>query len=126
MHKRLTRPKSEPTIALINIVFLMLIFFMVAGTLAPKMDADLNLANTQDLEGAPPPDALVIHSDGNLSFRGIEVNDPAAYFETLNDITIAKIVPDRAAPAQALLEAAQYLRSAGVERVMIVTEKALR
>lgn len=37
---RAHRQKSErePTIALINIVFLMLVFFMVAGTLAAPLD----------------------------------------------------------------------------------------
>lgn len=126
MRKNLSRAKSEPTIALINVVFLMLIFFMVAGTLAPKMDANLNLVNTRDLEGAAPPNALIILPDGNLSFQGELVTDPSAYLETLGDAKIAKIIPDRSAPAQALLFAAQFLKAAGVERVMIVTEKALR
>ncbi len=34
MRRARTASKREPTIALINIVFLMLVFFMVAGTLA--------------------------------------------------------------------------------------------
>ena len=38
----------EPTIALINVVFLMLIFFLVAGRIAPPLDADLQL----DIAGA--------------------------------------------------------------------------
>ena len=29
--------KAESTVALINVVFLMLIFFLIAGTLAPRM-----------------------------------------------------------------------------------------
>ena len=42
---RARRPKTErePTIALINIVFLMLIFFLVAGTLAQPLDSALKL-----------------------------------------------------------------------------------
>ncbi|HBR39356.1 MAG TPA: biopolymer transporter ExbD, partial [Sulfitobacter pontiacus] len=36
-----SKPQREPTIALINIVFLMLVFFMVAGTLAQPLDPDL-------------------------------------------------------------------------------------
>ena len=31
--------RREPTIALINVVFLMLVFFMVAGTIAPRLTA---------------------------------------------------------------------------------------
>ena len=52
--------KPEPAIALINIVFLMLIFFLIAGTLAPPLDKDLTLVRTAGLEGREPPDALVL------------------------------------------------------------------
>ena len=41
-----SKPQREPTIALINIVFLMLVFFMVAGTLAQPLDPDLKLVET--------------------------------------------------------------------------------
>ena len=47
----LARPK-EPTIALINVVFLMLVFFMIAGTLAPPLDPDLSLIKAEDLDGS--------------------------------------------------------------------------
>ena len=51
--RSLSKPKrqKEPTIALINIVFLMLVFFMVAGTLAQPLSRDLELVKTSDLEG---------------------------------------------------------------------------
>ncbi|HBT01217.1 MAG TPA: biopolymer transporter ExbD, partial [Citreicella sp.] len=38
MRKVRQKTEREPTIALINIVFLMLIFFLVAGTLAQPLD----------------------------------------------------------------------------------------
>ena len=59
MRRIVRRKKGEPTIALINIVFLMLIFFLVAGTLAQPLDGDLELVETSDLEGREPPEALV-------------------------------------------------------------------
>lgn len=91
----------EPTIALINIVFLMLVFFMVASTLSPPLDRYVSLVNTDDLDGRPPPDALVIHADGRLSYRGKNQPDAAAYFATLEPKAkeVIKIVPDRTLPA---------------------------
>jgi len=64
------RRTRDPTITLINIVFLMLIFFLIAGTIAPPLDPGLELVDTSGLEGREPPDALVLLKDGTLSFRG--------------------------------------------------------
>ncbi|HBS14056.1 MAG TPA: biopolymer transporter ExbD, partial [Alcanivorax sp.] len=35
------RPPLEPVLPLINVVFLLLIFFMVAGQLAPRPEGDV-------------------------------------------------------------------------------------
>ena len=79
MRRRKSKSHREPTIALINVVFLMLVFFMVAGSLAPSMDPSVRLVEASDLEASPPPDALVIRADGSLSFRGAELTSPEAY-----------------------------------------------
>jgi len=126
---RRARPKSrrEPTIALINIVFLMLVFFMVAGTLAQPMDSGLSLIRTADLDGRAPPDALVIRADGTLLYRGIEITS-AAYVPLRGDDIAAelRLVPDRDLPAADLVRIARDLRSAGAGRVIIVTERGLQ
>lgn len=123
---RTPRRKSEPTIALINVVFLMLIFFMVAGTLAQPLEPDLKLVNVADLETTAPPDALVITASGDLMFRGTPVEDATPYLNTLEPGATARIVPDRESPAARLVTVAQALQAAGAEKVVIVTEKALQ
>ena len=120
------RHKPEPTIALINIVFLMLIFFMVAGTLATPLDPDLKLVETDKLDRREPPNALVLTAEGKLTFQGDAVSDVGTYVATLGDGGVAQIVPDRAAPAADLLVLARRLRDAGAQQVMIVTEQALQ
>ena len=119
------RTRAEPTIALINIVFLMLIFFLIAGTLAPPLDPDLRLVSIRDLDGAVPPDALVLSAAGEVRFRGA-ATDPATHVAGLSAEARAtiRIVPDRAAPAGALVTLAGALRDAGAGRVVIVTERA--
>ncbi|WP_297770972.1 biopolymer transporter ExbD, partial [uncultured Roseovarius sp.] len=98
---RANRIRREPTIALINIVFLMLIFFMAAATLAPPLDGALKLVRTADLEGRAPTDALVVHADGRLTYRGEAVADAAAYIAALPEDAreTVRIVPDAALPA---------------------------
>ena len=120
------RRKPEPTIALINIVFLMLIFFMVAGTLAPPLDPKLTLVETDRLDRRDPPAALVLDAEGVLSLRGAVTEDVSLYVATLGDAAVAQVIPDRAVPAVALLDVARRLEEAGAKKVMIVTEQALR
>ena len=79
MRRARTKGGREPTIALINIVFLMLVFFMVAGALAPPLDPALTLVKTADLDTVPPPDALVVHPDGRLAYRGEDVGSVAGW-----------------------------------------------
>lgn len=129
---RLARHKTastrEPTIALINVVFLMLIFFMIAGTLAAPMDGDLTLVQTETLEGGAPPDTLVVHADGRLSWRGEAVDTAAAFMDGQPDggqDRTLRIVPDRALPAAILVRLSSELRAGGAARVMVVTERAL-
>lgn len=120
------RKDREPTITLINIVFLLLVFFMVAGTLAPPPDRALALVETSGLEGREPAGALVIHADGRMSVRGETVPSVAAYAATLSGDRAGRIIPDRALDADALLRASAALREAGAASVLIVTERAAR
>ena len=128
MRRVARRKKGEPTIALINIVFLMLIFFLVVGTLAQPLDGDLQLIETSDLEGREPPDALVLHADGRLSYRG-EIQADVLMFlsgKGEDDLSQVRGIPDRNAEADALVEVSRALRAAGAQEVVIVTERALQ
>ncbi len=129
MALRLPTPRSrpEPTIALINIVFLMLIFFMIAGTLAPPMDGQVELVSTEDLEGRPPPDTTVLTADGDLIYRGESTTPDAiiARAKTDSDDVDVRIVVDRNVAATTLMDHVATLRNAGATAIWIVTERGL-
>ena len=127
MTARPARSRREPTIALINIVFLMLIFFMAAATLAPPLDGGLKLVQTEDLDGRAPPDALVVHADGRLVYRGEVLSDARAYVDVLawDARETVRIVPDAELPARDLVALGAALRAAGAARVLMVTERGL-
>ena len=128
MRNRRYRRRIEPTIALINIVFLMLVFFMVTSTIAPRMDGDLRLVRTSDLEGRAPPDTLVVHPDGRLTYRGKAVASAQAFYAARpeDDREVVRVVPDAALPAVTLVSLARDLRSAGASSVVIVTERGVQ
>ena len=124
------RRKGEPTIALINIVFLMLIFFMIAGALAPPLNARVELVDTADLDGRAPPDAAVVLADGSLLLREQPVDAAAVAArareqDPASEAPAVRLVPDRNLPAATLLALAANLRDAGAGDVWLVTEKGL-
>ena len=116
------RRRAEPTIALINIVFLMLIFFMIAGALAPPLDGDVDLIDTRDLAGRAPPDAPVLMADGRLVYRGA----PVEVSEIVDPGQPVRIVVDRAVPARLLMARVAALRGAGAREVWIITARGLQ
>lgn len=117
------RRSRDSTIPLINVVFLMLVFFLIAGTVAPPLDPDLKLVDTAELEGREPPDALILHQDGSLSFQGAPT-DPERYMAIHQEGPV-RIVPDRNAPGPRLIKVAGTLRRLGASSVFLVTEQAL-
>ena len=125
MIKYIQKPrKRDPSIALINVVFLMLIFFLIAGTIAAPLDSDLKLVETSGLEGREPPDALVLREDGTLSFRGTSTD--AQKYMTIHGEGPVRIVPDRNASGLRLVEVSSTLRGLGASSVILVTERALQ
>ena len=127
IRRRRGSSRREPTIALINVVFLMLVFFLVAGTIAPPMSGDLSLVRTRDLDRRAPPDALVAHADGHLTYRRDPVASAAAFARNLSpaEQEAVRVVPDRDLPAAELVRIATELRAGGAGRVLIVTEQGL-
>ncbi len=118
------KSKLEPTIALINIVLLMLIFFLIAGTLAPPLAEDLQLVETRDLDAAQPPRGLVIHADGRMQSDGAVVTQLDRFLAAYGDGPV-HVIPDRALPAKTLLQISADLRDAGAETILIATETVL-
>ncbi|KFB09816.1 ExbD/TolR family protein [Nitratireductor basaltis] len=124
---RLSRPKAanrgEPTIALINIVFLMLIFFLIAGTLVPPQPEQLELITTREAQNAAPPDTLFVDSDGQL----MQASGPVTiedFLDGMDEGATIRLAADRNLPAARLIEVAAKLREAGAAKVVVVTERS--
>lgn len=124
----------EPTLALINVVFLLLLFFVVTGTIVYQHDRSI-LPPTSLLltPGKAPADAVYIDAEGNLSFRG-EPHDAAGIAQVLradrpaegegDDGAVARtvqVVADRSLNARALLGVVRDLRDQGLHSLSIVT-----
>ena len=101
----------------------MLVFFLIAGTIAAPLDPELKLVETAGLEGREPPDALVLREDGTLNFRGISTD--AERYMSDHEGGPVRIVPDRNASGLRMMELSRALRNLGASSVIVVTERAL-
>lgn len=114
------RRRGEPVLPLINVVFLLLIFFLIAGQIARPHPAGLTLATIES--GAPPaaPGTLAVARDGRLFWAGAET-DPAELAGLAAAVTDPlRVMPDRDLPAGALMALARALAAAGVAEIRLV------
>ena len=124
----------EPTLALINVVFLLLLFFVVTGTIVYQHDRSI-LPPTSLLltPGKAPADAIYIDAEGGLSFRG-EPSDAAEIAQMLladgqgadGVARTVQVVADRSLNARTLLSVLRTLRDQGLHSLSIVTVRDQR
>lgn len=121
---------DEAILPLINIVFLLLIFFLVAGRLASgePFRVEPPLADLEGAEGRKPP-LILVGPQGELALDGETMDEPGLLAaltalgreaETLE----VRLKPDAAAEAAAIAALLQSMKEAGVDRVLLMTRFA--
>ncbi|WP_296589780.1 biopolymer transporter ExbD [Roseibium sp.] len=114
-------------ISLINIVFLMLIFFLVAGQLAPPQDPEVTLSEAAEADSLPPPDALYVRADGTLVYREQPVTAEVYLRDHIQSSGTeemeVRLGADETLKASDLLTHVSSLYEAGAKRVFIVTRR---
>lgn len=129
---RKTAPDSENVLPLINIVFLLLIFFMVAGALERS---DLFAVEPPATRAAAESDAavgvLLLAADGRLALDGTAVTRedlPAALeaFRAAHPDEILRLKADAGGDAVAVVGLLDELRAAGVQQVVLLATEAGR
>ena len=123
------RPKSdeERILPLVNVVFLLLIFFMIAGRLAATDPFQVSPPQSTS-EGQPESQELLVlvGADGRLALDG-EVLDESAFSSALsdrlaaNESTRVRLKADGQAQTAQIIAVMELLRDAGVERLKLLT-----
>jgi biopolymer transport protein ExbD len=126
----------EPTLALINVVFLLLLFFVVTGTIVYQHDRSIDPPTSFLLNpGKAPVDAVYIDAEGTLSFRGQALGaaeiaqalrEDAAEVGGEDDgsVVVARtvqVVADRRLRARTLLAVIEDLKAQGLHGLSVVT-----
>jgi len=125
LRKKSREHKTESTIPLINIVFLMLIFFLVAGTITTPVSDRVQPPELKTLDvKMPEADLLQITRDGQIYWQSeaFVLDNLIAHFQKAGRSEL-KIMADRKFNAIKLVAILDRLRNAGVKNIKLVTLK---
>ena len=130
---RLATPKRKPPgenlVPLINVVFLILIFFLAASVIRPFSSADIVLAKTEQPTEAPNLRRLIfVGSDGPMLQHGQRATSEdiaAAAKQWLGEKEKpVAVIADHKVFASDVLSVIEKLRGFGIENVELLTQKA--
>ncbi|MES0882277.1 ExbD/TolR family protein [Roseibium sp. SCP14] len=123
--KPLVHRPADSSLALINVVFLLLLFLLVAGTLRPPLPEDFEWAETTVEEGSGDIQrALVLTKDGELWFEGepLDRQGVADFLKNLgNNAGHLSIQVDKRAKMAEIASLADLFQANGVRRLTLVT-----
>ena len=122
---RTTRSKSTDwVLQFINIVFLLLLYFLVNGSIVEMQQKGIELpVSLGSAEGLPPRDGIYIDRDGALFFRrkSATAEDIAKALGFGLHPYQAVVIADRQLPATRLITIVTKLREQGLARLQLVT-----
>lgn len=131
LEKRIRKKRLPNLVPLINIVFLLLIFFMLSGTLSKKdlFEVDPPLSYTGS-NAESPEMTILIRNDNKVSLddKIIPLNNLEAYLTSLlKDKSIEEVLikADGNASSGTLSKVIRMIRNTGIKRAAIVTKNIL-
>ena len=118
------RARSQTDVPMINVVFLLLIFFLISAQIAPPDPFETQLPMARMEESAAPSLALYLSKDGEIAFgsaRGEAALREAA--ATHGQDAALPLYADARAPAQALASTLAKLQALGQSKVSLITQE---
>jgi biopolymer transport protein ExbD len=123
------RPKSSIDMTpLMDIIFLVLIFFMVGTTFEMNRSLKMNLPETLTAEGNLSENKILLEADeeGNIAVNGQRV-DLSSLSETIlnlspNEMTEVYIMGDENIPYKTIVQIMDIVKILGLEQISLVTD----
>ena len=126
------RPKPKRELVnitpLIDVVFILLVFFMLAGAIERPSELDVSLpSSTTDLEGDVEDVVILIDADGAVAFQGTRVRSDGDLLRTatvwfaVRPESSIQLKADASADAARVIEVMEILRQAGAQYLVLVT-----
>lgn len=121
---------EENIVPMINVVFLLLIFFLLAGTLTQRPPFDLEpVATTLQPPGEAPENGLYISAGGDLFFQGSAISLDALSVRVASADISSKaaldVIVDRRLTGEKLFPVMEALSKSGLAKIRLVTERSI-
>lgn len=117
------KPKSESIVPMINVVFLLLIFFLMTSQIAPPDPFEVTAPTARDGTEAEAKAVLYVNGAGRLHFDGAENGAALRRLQRLtSDETTVLLRADSALEATRLAEILAELAGVGVTRVELAVD----
>ncbi|WP_371928345.1 ExbD/TolR family protein [Oceanicola sp. 502str15] len=113
------RQPAESVVPMINVVFLLLIFFLMTSSLTPPEPIEVEPPVAQGDEAERRPATLYIGADGTLAFEEVRGEAALAAFVAVAG-EVAQLRADGRAKASEVAAVLKQLAAAGVPRVELV------
>lgn len=117
-----TRQAGEPVLPMINVVFLLLIFFLLSSQIAPRAPFAVTPPRLETGEASAPEAVLFMAADGRLHFSGTQDQDSdalAAVAAQAAELGTLTLRADAEVPARAVAALIARLRDAGITAVAL-------
>lgn len=111
-------PPRESIVPMINVVFLLLIFFLMTATLTPPEPLEVSPAEAERAETGETRPALFVSAEGEIAFR--EARGDAAIAAAIAE-SAGLIRADAGAPAAQVAAVLARLQSGGLTGIALVT-----
>lgn len=114
------RPRGEPIVPMINVVFLLLIFFLMSAQITPPDPFEMKPPQSAVENELRSQDTLYLSGDGGLWYEGLQGDAVWAALGARAEDTPLRIKADHAIPARIIAEALPKLAAAGVSDTVLV------
>jgi len=118
---RSRRRSAENIVPMINVVFLLLIFFLMSAQITPPDPLDITLARSTTTDTNPEPDTLFVAADGQLAYDGALGDNALTLIAMRAQKGPLTIRADAALPATELAALLKKLGAAGVSQTVLQT-----
>lgn len=115
------RRQAEPVVPMINVVFLLLIFFLMTARIAPPDPFEMTLPTAEGGDPASEVQGLYLSATGEIAFGQTRGEAALAGAHQAGPITLHA---DAQAPATALASVLARLTALGATEITLVTEVA--
>ena len=120
------RSQEENVIPMINIIFLLLLYFMVVGNLSPDYNVNPPVA-MQEAESSSLVPTVSVTKEGALRFENVPVNwdELTQRFRSISDYEKIKIYADAESDALTISEIMKTAANVGILQFILVTQKKI-